>query len=118
MAEDAGFDVFADFHVYGRYVIAIALVVYRPHDEGERVKRLFDGLVEDAERHGVSEYRIHLNYMDRVRGQFDWLGVGAGAGAGEKRDALGQVSRRLKGVLDPEGILGQGKSGIWTVPRT
>ncbi|KAK3953468.1 hypothetical protein QBC32DRAFT_118812 [Pseudoneurospora amorphoporcata] len=122
MAEDARFDVFADFHVYGRYVLAIALVVYRPHDEGERVKGLFERWLEDAEKHGVSEYRTHLDYMDRVRGQFNWpggSGVGAEAGGGQERgkqDALGQVLRRLKGVLDPEGILGQGKSGIWTVP--
>ncbi|KAK3398243.1 hypothetical protein B0T20DRAFT_498033 [Sordaria brevicollis] len=113
MAEEAGFDIFADFHVYGRYVIAIALVVYRPRDEGERVKALFARWLEDAERNGVSEYRTHLDYMDRVRGQFHWP---SGDEEGS-RDALGQVLRRLKGVLYPEGILGQGKSGIWTVPR-
>lgn len=118
MAEEAGFDIFADFHVYGRYVIAIALVVYRPHDEGERVKALFEKWLEDAERRGVSEYRTHLDYMDRVRGQFDWPSASNEAGdEGDKKDALGRVLRKLKGVLDPEGILGQGKSGIWTVPR-
>jgi hypothetical protein len=44
---DAGFDFFADFHVYARYVIAIELVVFAPA-EGKRCGDLYRHLLEDA----------------------------------------------------------------------
>ncbi|KAB5522101.1 hypothetical protein GE09DRAFT_1293803 [Coniochaeta sp. 2T2.1] len=103
--EEAGFDLFCDFHVYGRYVIGIILVIYMPATEGERVKKLFERLLEDAERNSISEYRTHINYMDRVRSQYDF---------GD--NALGRMLSSIKGLLDPSGILSQGKSGIWSEP--
>jgi len=102
LAEEAGFDLFADFHIYGRYVIGIVLVVYTPA-EAERAKNFFESLLDDAERNGISEYRTHIGYMDRVRKQFDF---------GD--NALGRMLSSIKGLLDPSGVLSQGKSGIWT----
>lgn len=107
LTEEAGFDLFCDFHVYGRYVIGIVLVVYMPATEGERAKKLFESLLEDAERNGISEYRTHIDYMDRVRQQFDF---------GDH--ALARLLSSIKGLLDPSGILSQGKSGIWSEPCT
>jgi hypothetical protein len=102
----AGFDAFVDFHVYGRYVIGIVLVVYAP-GEGQRARDLFTELVEEAKAvHGVAEYRSHVSYMDHVRGRFDF---------GD--DALGRFVTRLKNELDPNAILSQGKSGIWGEPK-
>ncbi|KAK3368003.1 hypothetical protein B0H63DRAFT_536213 [Podospora didyma] len=102
LTEEAAFDMIADFHVYGWYVIAIALVVFGPGD-GSRVKKLFGSLLEDAEKVGVTEYRTYIRYIDQLRKQFDF-----------EDNALGRMLSGIKGLLDPTGILSQGKSGIWT----
>lgn len=104
MVEKAGFDLFSDFHIYGRYIIGVVLVVYTPN-EAARAKNLFDELLKDgAEKSGVSEYRTHIHYMDEVRRHFDW-------GNGILHHMLGSIKEKL----DPNGILSQGKSGIWTL---
>jgi 4-cresol dehydrogenase (hydroxylating) flavoprotein subunit len=105
--EAAKFDLFADFHIYGRYVIAIILVVYGPH-EGPRAANMFEDLLKDGkEKFRVSEYRTHISYMDEVRSCFDFGG-----------GAMGQLLTRLKNELDPNGILSPGKSGIWNKPES
>ncbi|KIW36011.1 uncharacterized protein PV06_11686 [Exophiala oligosperma] len=103
IVENAQFDVFSDFHVYGRYVIAILLVVYGPN-EGPRARVMFEQLLEDGrENAGVSEYRAHIDYMDEVRSHFNF-----------NNGALNRLVDTIKNTLDPNGILSQGKSGIWT----
>jgi hypothetical protein len=66
---DAQLDFFADFHVYGRYVIGIALVVFTP-GEAARCDRLYRSLLDDTAQQGFTEYRTHVDYMDAVAGHF------------------------------------------------
>ncbi|GJP92946.1 CAZyme family AA4 [Aspergillus niger] len=106
LVEKAGFDLFSDFHIHGRYIIGIVLVVYTPA-EAARAKSLFDELLKDGvERSSVSEYRTHIHFMDEVRRHYDW-------GNGILHRTLGSIRK----TLDPNGILSQGKSGIWTSSR-
>jgi 4-cresol dehydrogenase (hydroxylating) flavoprotein subunit len=98
---DAGFDFFADFHVYARYVIAIELVVFAPA-EGKRCDALYRHLLEDAVQQGYSEYRTHVDYMDTIASHFDF-----------NKGALRKYVQVLKDVFDPNGIISPGKSGIW-----
>lgn len=48
------------------------------------------------------EYRTHVSMMDPVADQF-----------GCNDQALLRVIEKIKDVLDPNGILSPGKSGIW-----
>ncbi|RAH81585.1 FAD-linked oxidase-like protein [Aspergillus japonicus CBS 114.51] len=102
---DAQFDFFADFHVYPRYVLAIELVVYAPHEE-QSMDRLFRHLLQDAAAQGYTEYRTHVEYMDEVASHFDFNG-----------GALRRFTTLLKDTLDPVGVLSPGKSGIWNSDR-
>lgn len=104
--EKAKFDLFSDFHVFGRYVIGIVLIVYAPA-EGARAKTLMEELLRDGkEKFGISEYRTHIDYMDEVQSHFDF-----GNGS------LDRLITVIKQSLDPNGILSPGKSGIWARPR-
>ncbi|KAH8594526.1 hypothetical protein B0O99DRAFT_513907 [Bisporella sp. PMI_857] len=98
---DAEFDFFADFHIYARYVIAIELVVFKPA-EGERCSALYEALLEDAVQQGYSEYRTHVDYMDIISHHFDF-----------NKGTLRKHLQVLKDVLDPNGVVSPGKSGIW-----
>lgn len=101
LVEDADIDYFSDFHVYGRYIIAIIVLIYGP-GEGPKVDRLYRDLMVDAAKNGVSEYRTHIDYMDEIAGHYSWNN-------GVQRRFL----QKIKDVTDPRGILSQGKSGIW-----
>jgi hypothetical protein len=98
---DAGFDFFADFHVYARYVIAIELVVFAPA-EAKRCDELYRHLLEDAVQQGYSEYRTHVDYMDTIASHFDF-----------NKGALRKYVQVLKDTFDPNGVISPGKSGIW-----
>ena len=98
-----GFDPSAHFHVYGRYAVGVVLVVFMPKTEGERARRFHKVLLDDAERTGIPEYRTHIGHMDWSRRKFDF-----------NDHALGRTLSSIKGLLDPAGILLQGKSSIWT----
>ncbi|RJE23136.1 hypothetical protein PHISCL_04537 [Aspergillus sclerotialis] len=100
--QDANFDYFVDFYIFPRHVIAIQLVIYALSEE-ERVRELCDRLLRDAAERGYMEYRAHVDYMDRVAGTRDFNG-----------GIFGRFVSRLKGLLDPNAILGGGKSGIWS----
>lgn len=53
MVEDAKIDYFSDFHLWGRYCIAIIVLVYEPGG-GPRIDRLYKAMLEDAAREGIS----------------------------------------------------------------
>ncbi|KAJ5654906.1 hypothetical protein N7490_001909 [Penicillium lividum] len=101
IVEAANIDYFSDFHVYGRYTIAIIVLVYGPGD-GPKMDRLYKELLEDANKEGVSEYRTHIDYMDDIADHYNF-------NDGAQRKFL----QKIKDVTDPNGILSQGKSGIW-----
>lgn len=99
--EDAKFDFFADFHVYARYVIAIDLIIYTLEEEAALME-LYKGLLHDASVQGYMEYRTHVGFMDEVAAKLDF-----------NFGAFGKVLGKLKDVLDPNGVLSPGKSGVW-----
>ncbi|KAK3693207.1 hypothetical protein B0T22DRAFT_476049 [Podospora appendiculata] len=104
---DAKFDFFADFHVYPRYVVGIALVIYNAEeDEERRMQSWYEDLISDAAKQGWVEYRTHVQYMDRVAAKLDF-----------NDGAFGKVTRLLKDTLDPNGVLAPGKSGVWNSAR-
>lgn len=98
---DAGFDFFADFHVFPRYVIGIELVVFA-EEETQRCDRLYRVLAEDAVKQGFSEYRTHVAYMDLIADHFDY-----------NDSSLRKYVELLKDVMDPKGILSPGKQDVW-----
>ncbi|KAK4160002.1 hypothetical protein QBC43DRAFT_293471 [Cladorrhinum sp. PSN259] len=57
----------------------------------------------DAGEVGVTGYKTHIDYTDCVRREFNF-----------NDDAFSKVLNSIKGLLDPEGILAQDKSGTWT----
>lgn len=98
---DAKFDFFADFHVYPRYVVGIALVIYRLEEENG-IYDLLDHLLHDGAQQGFFEYRTHVRYMDTVASKLKF-----------NNSAHMRFATLLKDTLDPNGILSPGKSGVW-----
>ena len=105
LVEDAGIDYFSDFHIYGRYTIAIIVLIYGP-GSGPRIDKLYKDLMDDASRESVSEYRTHIDYMDEIASHYNWNN-------GAQRKFL----QKIKDITDPAGILNQGKSGIWNAAK-
>ncbi|HVY79481.1 MAG TPA: FAD-binding oxidoreductase [Steroidobacteraceae bacterium] len=99
-----GIDYSGTFYICGRHVINVNLMLYNRDDADltERTRRLFRTLVSDAAAAGYCEYRTHLTYMDDVARTFDF-----------NDHALLRLNEAVKDVLDPNGILAPGKSGIW-----
>ncbi|RBQ77021.1 hypothetical protein FVER14953_20057 [Fusarium verticillioides] len=100
MVSAAKLDFFADFHAYSRYIIPIVLVVYAP-EEKERAKELGQKLIDDAVRRGLTTYGTNVEFMDQIRGHFSFNG-----------HALAKLVDSFKAMMDPNGILSPGKSGI------
>lgn len=70
--------------------------------ERQNANKLFVELVHLARKHGFSEYRAHVDYMDLVADQYDFNG-----------GSLRKLNERIKDAVDPNGILSPGKQGIW-----
>ena len=100
MVAEANLDLFADFHVWSRYIIPIVMVVYAP-EEKDRVKTLVQNLINDAARRGLTTYRTHVEYMDQIRSHFSF-----------NDHAHAKLVDSFKATLDPNDILSPGKSGI------
>lgn len=98
---DAKFDFFADFHVYPRYVVGIELIIYTLGEES-RVHELCRNLLHDGAEQGYMEYRTHVRYMDHIAAKLNFNDF-----------AFKRFTGLLKDVLDPNGVLSPGKSGIW-----
>src|SRR5699024_4891689 len=99
-----GFDFYAGFHVYGRHMAHIDVIMFDQDDAAMKTSAhaLFMDLVKESRRRGFSEYRAHIDYMDVVGDQYDF-----------NNHALRRTQERIKDALDPAGILSPGKQGIW-----
>ena len=99
-----GFEFFGGLHQYPRHLAMINMIYFdRPSEEDRNnANKVFVDLVYLARKHGYSEYRAHVDYMDLVAEQFDFNGR-----------SLMVLNERIKDALDPKGILSPGKQGIW-----
>ncbi|KMP05033.1 hypothetical protein DIZ76_015418 [Coccidioides immitis] len=99
-----GFDYFGGLHLYPRHLTMINMIYFDRTSDTERANasKLFVELVHLARKHGYSEYRAHIDYMDLVAEQYDFNGC-----------SLRDLNERIKDTLDPNGILSPGKQGIW-----
>lgn len=55
---------------------------------------------------GYSEYRTHVSFMDEVASHHNF-----------NNGAMGRLTSALKDLLDPNGVLSPGKSGVWNSKR-
>jgi 4-cresol dehydrogenase (hydroxylating) len=104
LSHKAGFDYFGEFVIGWRDMHHIYMPAFRRDDaaEKERLVKLIDTLIEEAEGDHYGVYRTHLDFMDKVAGTYSW-----------NDGALARFNQKLKTALDPAGILAPGKSGIW-----
>jgi 4-cresol dehydrogenase (hydroxylating) len=102
--EAHGFDYAGGFTLNPRHAIALALVSFDRDDstQTQRVAALFPQLIADASAAGYAPYRSHTAFMDLIADQYD-----------ANDSALRRTVERIKGALDPQGILAPGKQGIW-----
>jgi 4-cresol dehydrogenase (hydroxylating) len=100
----AGFDYIGEMLVGWRDMHHIFALLYDLQDEDEkrRAHALFGELIDAAAAEGYGEYRTHLDFMDKIAGTYNWNNA-----------AQLKQRHRLKDSLDPNGILGPGKMGIW-----
>jgi 4-cresol dehydrogenase (hydroxylating) flavoprotein subunit len=99
-----GFDYLGEFGAGWREMHHILMVMFDRSDEEQqkRARDLFGALIEEFARAGFGEYRTHLAFMDEVAKTYNY-----------NQDALWDMHRRIKQVLDPNGVLSPGKMGIW-----
>ncbi len=90
--------------IHGRYITNLGLIAFPRGDRAaaEAVFETYRTMVHEATVLGYGEYRTHVSMMDLVAGQF-----------GFNDHALLRTTEKIKDVLDPNGILSPGKSGIW-----
>ena len=102
--KEYGMDYQGSFAFGERHLTNVNAMLFNKDDPEmmAKVDPFFRQLVADAKEQGYGEYRTHLDYMDHVAQTYDWGG-----------GALAKLNQKVKDVLDPNGILAPGKSGIW-----
>lgn len=98
---NAGFDFVADFHLFARYTISIDLVMFR-HSEQSQMRKLLKDLTDMTVKLGYSEYRTHVSLMDEVASHHNF-----------NKGAMVRLVSAFKDLLDPNGVISPGKSGVW-----
>lgn len=98
---DAGFDFVADFHLFARYTIPIDLVMFK-HSEQRRMRNLLKDLTDMTVKLGYSEYRTHVSFMQEVASHHNF-----------NNGAMAKLVTAFKDLLDPNGVISPGKSGIY-----
>jgi 4-cresol dehydrogenase (hydroxylating) len=70
--------------------------------QNRQSRQIFERLVQVSAENGWAEYRTHVAFMDRVAESYSY-----------NDHVLRRFNEMLKDVIDPNGILSPGKSGIW-----
>ncbi|MDX9873794.1 MAG: FAD-binding oxidoreductase [Spongiibacteraceae bacterium] len=102
--DEFGIDFYSGFTLAERYATNVNMVIYDRDnkDMTDRARKLFRALIDDSHRAGYGAYRTHIDYMDAIAQTYDF-----------NNHALLRLNERVKDLLDPNGILSPGKSGIW-----
>lgn len=102
---EAGVDPWVGmFGMGGRAIVMVADLFFNREDEEmtERCRKVFRQCCTELAAIGIGLYRSHLAFMDDAAAMQTFNG-----------HAFGTLNRKLKGLLDPNGILAPGKQGIW-----
>lgn len=83
-------------------LVLIVFLIERDVERNRRNRAAFRRLIQVAAEHGWGEYRTHTAFMGDVAKTYSF-----------NNRALWRLHETIKDVLDPEGILSPGKSGIW-----
>ena len=102
---EAGLDYqVAMFNVSARVMVNVVMMLFDASDEAQ-TKRAYDTcklMVREAGKHGMGEYRAHLDFMDLASDQYSF---------GDH--AYRRFVEKIKDAVDPNGILSPGRHGIW-----
>ena len=85
-----------------RYLSHVYMIAFDRDDwdEAQRARELVEVLVRDGAAEGYGEYRAHVDFMDLIAEQYDF-----------NDGAMGRFNARIKGALDPQGILSPRQAG-------
>ena len=102
--EEYGFDFLGGFYCEKRFFRLVCTLVFNKNkpEEMQRTRALFTELIALMADEGYGEYRTHLAYMEQVAKTFD-----------HNDHAMLRFQEKLKDVIDPNGIIAPGKSGVW-----
>lgn len=104
ICEANGVELMADFFMHERHVVLMNMFTWDQTDktQKEKMERLYYGLYEEAKKRGYGMYRGHVNHMDLIANLNDF-----------NNHAYNRFVEKIKDAIDPNGILGPGKQGIW-----
>jgi 4-cresol dehydrogenase (hydroxylating) flavoprotein subunit len=101
---ESGFDYLASFTLRDRHLVHATQCIYDRDDQAmtRNARELLRLLIDDHAAAGYGEQRAHVNHMDQIARSYDF-----------NDHALLRLNERFKDLVDPNGILAPGKSGIW-----
>ncbi|KAK4171723.1 putative vanillyl-alcohol oxidase [Triangularia setosa] len=104
ICEANGVELMADFFMHERHVVLMNMFTWDQTDKAQKanMEKLYYGLYEEAKKRGYGMYRGHVNHMDLIANLNDF-----------NNHAYNRFVEKIKDALDPNGILGPGKQGIW-----
>ncbi|GGA66502.1 4-cresol dehydrogenase [Pseudoclavibacter endophyticus] len=102
--EAAGFDFWPSITFYPRSFIYLGVIIFDRANTAQvqAAYDLYDRLIRRLGDEGFPLYRGHVRGMDSIAEQYDW-----------NDHAYRRLVERVKGALDPNGVLASGKQGIW-----
>ncbi|WP_284124318.1 FAD-binding oxidoreductase [Parerythrobacter aestuarii] len=101
---DHDVDFYASFTIGGRFATNINMLMYDRDNAAQvaNMRKLFSTLIAETAKAGYGEYRTHLGWMDEVNATYDFNN-------GIQR----RLNEAVKDAIDPNGIIGPGKQGVW-----